>query len=370
LLHSGIRDVNETLAATNQSFYQADDDTDDMLRVKFLYDPSDPGLSKDIYVNTWPTASGSIQGVAKLQGRTNFGGVTVSCGWSSTTTDSLGRYTLTGVPVGTYTVTTSMPGYLYAQKGGVVVLGAGTTTVSDVRLLGGDADNDCNIDLFDLVAVSSLYGGTPPAGSGVDINGNGVVDIFDLVMVGVNFDKACPGVWAPAPAFAPALAAPSAYLRAAPAYQQVQVGQEFAVELKLDGVSNLYGVDARLTFDPRVLEVVDTSPALEGVQIQRGSFPNPASGNVPKAVADNEAGLAWYAITLMSPAPAASGSGTLCIIRFRAKANGYSGLKFAAGTLVDTGIESTPVKFLEGSVRVGSGARIYLPIHQKRTGLR
>ena len=153
-----------------------------------------------------------------------------------------------------------------------------------------------------------------------------------------------------------------AYLQVMPARVRVDVGQEFTVTLQLQGVTNLYGVDARVSFNPNVVEVVDANAGAAGVQIQRGNFPN-ASGNwVVKQVADNQVGVAWYAISLNAPAPGANGSGVLCSIRFRAKANGYTGFKFAEGTLVDTGVERTPVLLLEGSVRVGEEHLIVLPI--------
>ncbi len=335
------------------------------LRVKFLYQPGDADLSEDIYVNTYPSASGTITGVVKLQGRTNHSGATVSAGPVSTTTDSAGRFTLSGVPVGSHTVVVSKSGYLYSQRAGVVVNAGIATALPEVRLLGGDADNDCNIDLFDLVAVSSLYGGTPPAGSGVDINGNSVVDIFDLVMVGVNFDKSCPGVWTSSSAAAMASADTAAYLQVLPARVRVDVGQEFTVTLQLQGVTNLYGVDARLAFNPNIVEVVDANAGAAGVQIQRGSFPNAAGDWVVKQVADNQAGMAWYAISLNAPAPGANGSGVLCSIRFRAKAAGYSALGFAEGTLVDTGVQRASVRLLEGSARVGTEHLILLPILKK-----
>jgi len=334
------------------------------LRVKFLYEPGNADLSHDLYVNTYPSASGSISGIVKLQGRTNHSGATVSAGPVSATTDATGRYTLTGVPVGSHTVIASMSGYLFSQRSGVVVNAGLTTSLPEVRLLGGDADTDCNIDLFDLVAVSSLYGGAAPSGSGVDINGNGVVDIFDLVMVGVNFDKECPGAWVASPVAA-ASAASTAYLQVLPARTRVAVGEEFVVTLQLQGVTDLYGVDARIAFNPDVLEVVDANAGAAGVQILRGTFPNAAGDWVVKQVADNQTGLAWYAISLNAPAPGASGEGVLCSIRFRAKANGYTGLRFAEGTLVDTGVQRTPVLLLEGAVRVGDGYFIHLPILKK-----
>jgi hypothetical protein len=346
-----------------QTFYRADGS--DGWRVKFLYDPAD---AKDVYVNTWaaPGGVGTIVGTVRLQGRTNYSGVLVSvgAGWPAAATDSLGRFTLTNVPVGTHTVTAFMPGYLRAQTNATVAMGA-TTTLPEVRLLGGDADSDCGIDLFDLIAVSTLYGGTPPAGSGVDINGNGVIDIFDLVMVGLNLDKTCPGPWAAAPPLASARTTAPAYLRVSPAHTRLDVGQEVTVTVEVEGAEDLYGVDARLYFDSNVLEVVDANPAVEGVQIAKGTFPYAEQTRqvyISKNLADNTQGTAIYAVTAKRPALPVSGAGTLCSIRFRAKAPGWSPIHFTAGTLVNANVASMPLVKSDGSIRVGVENLLYLPV--------
>ena len=78
-----------------------------------------------------------ITGTVKLQGRTNHSGATVTAGGASTTTGSDGRFTLSGVPAGTYTVRASMTGYLYSEKAAVVVTGGATTGVPDRAAAGG-----------------------------------------------------------------------------------------------------------------------------------------------------------------------------------------------------------------------------------------
>ena len=377
-INDNIPSVNTTLVAGTsvtttfyQEFYRAT--SGEPLRVKFLYDPAD---TKDVYINTWvqPGGVGTIAGTVKLQGRTNYSGalVSVGAGWPGVLTNGAGAFSIPNIPVGSYTVTVAMPGYLRAQKSDVQVTAGGTATLPEVRLLGGDADNDCSIDLFDLIAVSSLYGGPPPAGSGVDINGNGVIDIFDLVMVGLNLDKTCPGPWTSGGG-ASALAGNPAYLRVAPVHRRVDVGDLVTITLQLDGAANLYGVDTTLSFDPRILEVVDANPRVPGLQIQKGAFPNPADGEVPKGtkdMADNQAGLAYYAISLKNPAPAANGGGVLCSITFRAKAKGVSPLKIASGTLVDTRVESMALVKVDGSVNVGEEVLLYLPFIHKSDGSR
>ncbi|MBU1111070.1 DUF4038 domain-containing protein [Patescibacteria group bacterium] len=54
----------------------------------------------------------------------------------------------------------------------------------------GDLNNDGVVDIFDLVIVGSCFGQEATGDCArADANGNGVVDIFDLVMVGGNFGQ-------------------------------------------------------------------------------------------------------------------------------------------------------------------------------------
>ena len=349
----------------------------------FWYDPTD---NRDVYVNTWgefvpvptptptrtptprPGGTGTIIGKVKLQGRTDYRGVTVRASGVVATTDASGAYALASVPVGTFNVTAEMPGYLKHQKSSVVLTPDAILLLPDVTLLGGDANNDCMVNIFDLVVVAWNYGSTPPSDPRADINGNNRVDIFDLVMVGKNLDQACPGSWT-SPSASRAQSLQPADLRVSPAHQQVDVDDVFTITLALEDVSTLYAVDVQLVFNPQVLEVVDADTLVPDVQIHRGTFPNPAEGIVTKETADNEAGTIWYVVSLKNPAPPVSGSGTLCSITFRAKSVGYSGLRIQSMTLSDASPAALPGIGHDGAVRVGEWyAFTYLPMLGMRTG--
>jgi hypothetical protein len=353
-------------------------------RVQFLYDPQD---TKDVYVNTWqgpgpqptptptpsptppPGGTGTITGKVKLQGRTNHIGAEVQAGGVSTFSDSSGHYSLSGVPVGTHDVVAEMAGYLDHVKSAAVLTSDAILVLPDVLLLGGDANNDCMVNVFDLVIVGWNYGTMPPSDLRADMNGNGMVDIFDLVMVGVNLDQSCPGPWV-TPSMAGLQAVQPAHLRVSPVDQEVQVGDVFTVTLELEDVSNLYGADAELRFETSILEVVDADPVRPGVQVTKGTFPDPAQGTVPAWEADNVAGTARYAIGLESPAQPAEGSGTLCAITFRAKAAGTSALTIHSASLSDQNADPIEVRTHDGSVGVTSHNVVYLPVVFKSGRLR
>jgi hypothetical protein len=88
-----------------------------------------------------------------------------------------------------------MAGYLSAEM--EVSLEPGKTFLPPpVTLLAGDAVNSDGsqgtVDVFDLALVASLFGTSDPQ---ADINGDGKVDIRDLVLVGMNLGKTAPVPW-------------------------------------------------------------------------------------------------------------------------------------------------------------------------------
>lgn len=416
--NAAIPVANMVITGTGQVFFNAN--PAQRLRVKFLYDPMDPD---DIYVNrsdgyttlrvygsgihsvrTWmvpgptptptrtatptptrtptPTVTpsgptGSITGTVRLYARTNHSGAIVTAGSAMAVTGSDGRFVLSGLPAGTYNVVAAMPGYLYAVEPGVVVTAGVTTPLRTVQLLGGDACGpgeippDCVVNLYDMVFIARRYGTSPPSDPRADINANGAVDIFDLVAAAWSYGKSCPQPWVSPPSSS-SLAAEPAILRVSPPHQwDVEVDDVLTVTLELQDVSNLYGVDMELEFNPHVLEVVDADPFAEYVQIIRGTFPDPTQGLVTAEVADNSEGKVRYAVSLISPAEPANGSGTLCIVTFRAIAQGHSPLHTSSAQLVEVGSGgSIPVVTLDGSVYVGPTSVLYLPLMFKSNQLR
>jgi PKD repeat protein len=126
-----------------------------------------------------------------------------------------------------------------------------------------------------------------------------------------------------------------ALIRLAPTTQTVGVGQTVAVEIRVDGVSNLYGVDLQLSFDYTRVQVVDDDVAAPGIQITPGPFLPPGSGFIQNNSANNSTGVIRYVFTLQNPAPAVTGSGLLATIHFRGLSTGTANLAFTLGQLVD-----------------------------------
>jgi hypothetical protein len=146
-------------------------------------------------------------------GNPNPGGGTLMCSLAklsngqSAFTDATGGFVIKDVPPGTYSIEGSYSGYLKAAKSGVIVpSGSAAVDVGLVRLVGGDVNNDCVINIQDIGAIISEFGrsGVPvrSAVSGCagsddpnDINDDGIVNIGDLAIAAGNWNKVCPMVW-------------------------------------------------------------------------------------------------------------------------------------------------------------------------------
>ena len=131
----------------------------------------------------------------------------------------------------------------------------------------------------------------------------------------------------------------------------VNVGDTVTVDIKIESVTDLYGVDVRLSFDPALLEVQDAEPGTTGVQIQKGAFPAPEC--VIKNEADNSAGTIWYAVSQMNPTEPVSGAGVVASITFKGLAEGTSSVDFTYHKLVERdGEPITPTTVYSGEITV------------------
>ncbi len=117
------------------------------------------------------------------------------------------------------------------------------------------------------------------------------------------------------------------------------------VEIRINDVVGLYGADVWLTFDPSLLEVVDTDPSSAEVRITNGGLLTPPLFYIARG-ADNTAGTVHFAATQLSPSSPVNGSGILTKVQFRAKSAGSSVLHFKYALLSDrsgAGISVAPV---------------------------
>ena len=129
------------------------------------------------------------------------------------------------------------------------------------------------------------------------------------------------------------------------------IGMTTTVEIRILGVTDLYGAEVHLMFDPTIVRVVDadlSSPST--VEVALGDFPYPDS--VAQNVADNTAGTIDVAVAQWDPRPPCDGDGTLCTITFEALQWGISPVHFSSKLLADPiGLEIPSVS-VDGEVAV------------------
>lgn len=95
-------------------------------------------------------------------------------------------------PAGTYTAVASAPGYLKAQ-GSVIITSGNTTTLQVISLLGGDINGDDVIDQFDALTIGINYNAAIPAAA--DLNNDGVINVLDMEILASNYHQSGALAW-------------------------------------------------------------------------------------------------------------------------------------------------------------------------------
>jgi hypothetical protein len=136
-----------------------------------------------------------------------------------------------------------------------------------------------------------------------------------------------------------------------PATLNLAPGKVGLLELRVDNIVQLAGVEMSLTYDPALLEVVDADPATEGTQIAHGDFLS--ADFVVRNAADLATGTVDYAIACMPLDKAVSGSGVLAQITFRALAEGETLVTIRSALLADMQQQPIPIETESSVVVVG-----------------
>ncbi len=140
-------------------------------------------------------------------------------------------------------------------------------------------------------------------------------------------------------------------IRLQPSTQQLNVGATITVEIQIDNVANLTAAAIKLQFNPGILQVQDTDPAKDGVQIEAGNFLSPDFVVVNEV--NHETGLIHYAVLQLSTTEPANGSGVLAKITFRASGPGNSQLTFSGVQLSNKESQEIAVTSQAGEIIVG-----------------
>jgi hypothetical protein len=115
-----------------------------------------------------------------------------------------------------------------------------------------------------------------------------------------------------------------ARLSVVPSYKEIPRGGTGTTEVQVADVSNLYGVQFRMSFDPDVAQVVDADPNTAGVQMGMGSLFSGKDHYVARNTVNNTTGVGEFVVTLVAPAIPITGSGTLAVINWQGRNVGQS----------------------------------------------
>jgi len=110
---------------------------------------------------------------------------------ATTTANANGTFSFTA-PAGMYTVVASAPGYLNAQ-GSATLANGGNTVMPLVSLPAGDIDGNGVIDQFDALTLGMNYNASSPAVA--DLNNDGIINVLDMELLAANYHKSGALAW-------------------------------------------------------------------------------------------------------------------------------------------------------------------------------
>jgi hypothetical protein len=102
-----------------------------------------------------------------------------------------GTFSLTA-PAGTYNIVATASGFLSAQ-GSAIVVGGSSNTKPTITLLAGDIDGNNVIDQFDALTIGMNYNASTPAAA--DLNNDAVINVLDLELLADNYRATGPLAW-------------------------------------------------------------------------------------------------------------------------------------------------------------------------------
>jgi hypothetical protein len=120
----------------------------------------------------------------------------------------------------------------------------------------------------------------------------------------------------------------------------------------IENVTNLYGAEFRLKYDPAVLVVQDLNPEQNGVQIEIGTLLSADQGFVVANKVNEAEGQVVFAMTLLNPAPPANGTGPLARVTFKVLQRSPSTVSVDHAKLVAADLQTIPSAM--GSLSIGN----------------
>ena len=140
----------------------------------------------------------------------------------------------------------------------------------------------------------------------------------------------------------------------------IGLGEEIIVDVEIEDVNNLFGVQMEISFNPNYLQIIDTDTSSPGIQIIPGTCPAPDF--ILQNSASNTLGNVEYSATSLSPTSPCYGNGLVASIKFEAIAEGKSDINFTSWILADPDGLSIATLTQNGSITVKNQRMIFLPL--------
>jgi hypothetical protein len=128
-----------------------------------------------------------------------------------------------------------------------------------------------------------------------------------------------------------------------PSSKTVVVGQSFSVYIKISDVTDLYGWEFKLSWNPNLLDVID---------VTEGPFLKQGGDTFFTKKINNTAGYILVDCTLLGDVPGVSGDGTLASVKFYAEEEGSTVLDLYDTILLNSLEQTIPHTANDGSVTV------------------
>jgi hypothetical protein len=120
------------------------------------------------------------------------------------------------------------------------------------------------------------------------------------------------------------------------------VDSALTVDVVVDNVTDLYGAEFRLKYDPAVLSPQDLKAEQDGIQIDTGSLLSTDQIYVVANEVDKIEGIITFAVSLLNPAPPINECGSLARINFNLLQNGPAIIDLEHAKLVSFDLETIP----------------------------
>lgn len=114
------------------------------------------------------------------------------------------------------------------------------------------------------------------------------------------------------------------------------------VDVVVDNVTNLYGAEFRLKYDPAILSPQDVSDQEDGIQVDIGNLLSADQVYIVANEVDETQGIITFAVTLLNPAPPINERGSMARVNFNILQDGPATIELEHAKLVAFDLETIP----------------------------